>query len=730
MTAFTSLVLRHRRLAAVIWLVLLLAGGAASARLNARLSQSFDIPGTPSGAAAAAIVRQYHTGGNGAPLVAVVRLPAGWTVYQPRAVADLRAGFAAAATALPGGSREVSYAGTGNRAFVSSDGRTTFGLLFTPDVTGRSAALVPPTQPLRAALLAQLPPGTAAQITGIGPLTVAGGAAHGPGILGEILIGSLGALAVLTFVFASLLALVPLVIASVSVSTAFLAILGLTYLTPVNVVVEYLAGLIGLGVAVDYSLLLVTRWREARSAGQDNEAAIRAAMDTAGRAIAVSGTTVALGLAILLAVPVPFIRSIGFGGMLIPAISAAATLTLLPALLAGRAGQRLEWPRLRQENAPTRGWAAWARLVIRHRWLATAAALTILAALGAAAATMRVGDVSIDSLSRQGSARQGVVLLEQARIPVGVLTPIEAYLPAGASPARVTAAVSRIPGVRGAAAPDVPAWRRNGTAVMAILPSAEGQSPEGQATAAAVRAALARTAPRVLLAGTGPGIVDQKHALYSRFPLMLAGLALVTFALLARALRSLLLPLKAVLANLASAGAAYGVLVLVWQQGYGSEAIWGLPATGAITAWIPLFVFTFLYGLSMDYEVFLLARMREEYDRTGSTAAAAVTGLARTGRLVTSAALILFLAMAALASAPITFLKVFATGIGAGILLDATVIRSLLVPALVSVLGRWNWWLPGWAAAILRVPASQVARKQPQPVPAAGMGPGTAAKAV
>jgi len=199
---------------------------------------------------------------------------------------------------------------------------------------------------------------------------------------------------------------------------------------------------------------------------------------------------------------------------------------------------------------------------------------------------------------------------------------------------------------------------------------------------------------------------------------VLAGLAVITFVLLARAFRSLILPLKAVLANLLSVGAAYGVLVLVWQDGYGSRAIWGLPATGAITAWIPLFVFAFLYGLSMDYEVFLLSRMREEYDRTGSTAQAVINGTGRTGRLITSAALILFLAMAALASAPFTFLKVFATGVGAGILLDATVVRSLLVPAIVSLFGRWNWWMPAWAAKILRVPPSPLRPQAPTTIPA------------
>ena len=208
------------------------------------------------------------------------------------------------------------------------------------------------------------------------------------------------------------------------------------------------------------------------------------------------------------------------------------------------------------------------------------------------------------------------------------------------------------------------------------------------------------------MGGYAPGLVDQVHALYGDFPFVLAILALIAFILLARAFRSLLLAVKAVLANLLSVGAAYGVLVLVWQDGHGSQAIWGLPATGAITAWIPLFVFAFLYGLSMDYEVFLLTRIREEYDRIGSTNEAVITGIGRTGRLITSAALILFLAMAALASAPFTFLKIFATGVGAGILLDATVVRSLLVPALVSLFGRWNWWLPPWAAKLLRVESS------------------------
>jgi RND superfamily putative drug exporter len=220
--------------------------------------------------------------------------------------------------------------------------------------------------------------------------------------------------------------------------------------------------------------------------------------------------------------------------------------------------------------------------------------------------------------------------------------------------------------------------------------------------------------PTARVGGSGPLNADFIDAVYGAFPLMIALISILTFLLLARAFRSLLLPAKAVVLNIVSVGAAWGVMTWFWQEGNGSEAIWGISATGSIASWIPLMVFAFLYGLSMDYEVFILARMREEYDVTKDTDDAVVFGLARTGRLVTSAALILFLAFAAMASGPQTDVKILATGLAAGILIDATVIRALLVPAVVSLFGRWNWWLPAPVARVLRVPAS------PEPAPAAG----------
>jgi RND superfamily putative drug exporter len=193
---------------------------------------------------------------------------------------------------------------------------------------------------------------------------------------------------------------------------------------------------------------------------------------------------------------------------------------------------------------------------------------------------------------------------------------------------------------------------------------------------------------------------------YGNLPLTLALILGLTFVLLARAFRSLVLALEAVFLNLLSVTAAMGVLVLVWQEGLGSEAIWGIEATRAISVELPIVVFAFLFGISMDYQVFIVSRMREAYDRSGSTEVAVVEGIGRTGRLVTSAALILGLAFVALSGAPGTENKMFASALAAGILLDATIVRGVLLPATVAILGHWNWWLPHLPARVLRVEPS------------------------
>jgi RND superfamily putative drug exporter len=395
--------------------------------------------------------------------------------------------------------------------------------------------------------------------------------------------------------------------------------------------------------------------------------------------------------------------------MIVPAVSVAATLTLLPVLLA-TVGRRMDWPRRARRAGGSRAWARWAALVVRRRWAAAIAALAILGALGAAAFGIKVGEPQARALGTTTPAAQTLRSLERAGVPAGVLDPIEVLVPAGVSPAQMAHRLAALPGVRTAVAPTGPAWRRDGTALVSVQPAAEPSTPAGAAILARVRASAAAM-PGVMAGGPGALLLDENHAFYGRFALLIAVLAAITIVLLARAFGSLLLPVKAVALNLISVGATYGVLVLVWQHGHGSQAIWGLPATGAITNWVPLIAFAFLYGLSMDYEVFILTRIREEHDNTGSTTTGVTEGIARTGRLVTGAALILFLAFAALSTGPETDLKVMATALGAGILLDATLVRALLVPALVALFGPWNWWLPASARRLLRIPAPPPAHR-------------------
>jgi RND superfamily putative drug exporter len=246
-----------------------------------------------------------------------------------------------------------------------------------------------------------------------------------------------------------------------------------------------------------------------------------------------------------------------------------------------------------------------------------------------------------------------------------------------------------------------------------VIPSAESGVPSGQATVAALEHTLLGSPHVIGVGGDGASLIDFDHAVYGDFPLMLAIISVATFLLLVRAFRSVLLAAKAVVFNLISLAAAYGVLTWVWQDGHGSRALWGIPATGAITMWVPLMVFAFLFGLSMDYEVFILSRIREAYDTSGDARHAVVEGLGRTGRLVTSAAAILMLGFLSMSTGPQTDLKVLATGLGAGILIDAVVVRCLLVPALVALFGRANWWLPAGLARVLRVPATAPVRPAP-----------------
>jgi RND superfamily putative drug exporter len=704
MTSVTRWVLAHKRLVAIGWLVVTIAGVATVGSATSAFSKKFSVPGREGFTTNDKIAHIYHQGGRNAPLVPVLTLPAGTSVSSPQVRGGLERIESKLHAAIPG-VRTASYASTGNRAFVSSDGRTTFVLAYPPPDNESFGNNTKAAKTASRALAGLTVAGAPVHVTGIDALQNQTGGSKGPGVLLESLLGGLGALVVLAFVFASLNAFVPILMAIVSILTTFLVLFGVTAITDVSMIVEFLVALIGLGVAIDYSLLVVVRWREERAQGHTGDEAVMRAMSTAGRAVVFSGTTVAIGLLAMIVLPLPFLRSIGFAGMLIPLVSVVVAITLLPVVLS-KFGDRLDWPHKRSDRQASRSWTNWARLVVRRRWVAAAGAVLVLAALVAAATSLQPGSPNLNTLSRQGDARTGLVALERSGIGSGALEPIEVLTASGPQAARVASALRSVPGVHGAFGVAGPAWQRDGTAVVDAFPVADGSSSAGRDTIKRVREAAHDVSPDVRVGGVGAENADFVSAIYGSFPVMIAVIAVLTFLLLARAFRSLLLPLKAVILNVISVAASWGVITLIWQEGHGSSLLWGIDATHSVTAWIPLMVFAFLFGLSMDYEVFILSRMREEYDATGSTDAAVVRGIGRTGRLVTSAALILFLAFVSMASGPQTDVKVFATGLAAGILLDATVIRALLVPAVVSLFGRWNWWLPERPARWLRVEPS------------------------
>ena len=714
MSSLTRWVLAHKRIVAVVWMALTIAGMMAAGPATDALEPEFSVPDKEGWETNQTIAGIYdQTGGDTAPLVPVVTLPEGERVDSPAVRQDLARVDARLEKALPN-ARLASYASTGDRTFVSKDGRTTFAVVYPqPDPASAFGENPQAEKTASAALEGARVGGEPVRLTGFDALFEDSGADNeGPGVLLEAVIGGFGALLVLIFVFASFLALVPLLMAIASIMTTFLLLLGLTELTTVSPIVQFLIALLGLGVAIDYSLIVVSRWREERSHGRSGDEAVQRAMETAGRAVVFSGITVAIGLLALIALPLPFLRSMGYGGMLIPLVSTLAAITLLPVVLA-KFGQRLDWPHRRTDDKASRAWTRWAQGVTRRRWLAAGAGMAIVLALAFAATDLQLGASDADTVAKSGDSYEGLVALEEAGIGEGSLLPHEILVTGDSDPNQVAAELRGIDGLHGAVAPESGDWRRDGSAIVEAIPIPDSGSDEGEETLQAVRDAAHGAGAGVRVGGQPAANDDFIDAVYGSFPLMIALITITTFILLARAFRSLLLPAKAIILNVLSVAAAWGVLVLVWQHGYGSELIWDIQATGSIPSWMPLMIFAFLFGLSMDYEVFILARMREEYDRTGSTETAVVAGIGRTGRLVTSAALILFLSFVAMSSSPGTDLKMFATGLGAGILLDATVVRALIVPAVITLMGRYNWWLPSWPARLLRVEPSRLAAPEP-----------------
>jgi RND superfamily putative drug exporter len=720
-----AVIIRRRWFVIGAWLALTAVGAFSAGQLSDRWFQEFSIPGY---SAYEANQRAYHAFGNGriSPIVAVLRSDGDITK-----VPGVETAFDRAAAVTPG-ARVNSYFTTGDTAYLSKDRHVAFAEIYPPGELTFTGVHIDPT---RAALKAEAPPGVTAYMTGIDALYAEanGGETNGPSVLVETLIGGLGALVILLFTFGTLPAVaMPLVVAGISILNTFTLIYLLTYVTDVSIIVQFLVALIGLGVAIDYALLMIFRYREELRHGRDAHAAVVETMTHAGRSVIVSGTTVAVGLLSLIVLPLPFIRSIGIGGMLIPAVSVLTAITLMPALLylmGTRINSVRVLPRRLVEGSddPERGfWNRWARLVMRRPASIAAAGLAVTAVLVFYGVQLNPSDAQAKDFPGAGDAHSGFAALRSAGISAGVLKPFEVVVEGNHTASDLRTVERRLeatPGIAEAAAPR--ANRTTGLALVEAFSSSDGSAPATRDTIKQLKddtvPALQRelgNGARVTLAGFPPEEREFVRAVYGTFPYVLLFVIVLTFILLMRAFRSVFLPLKAVLLNLVSLAAAYGIIVFIFQKGHGAEAIWNVPATGSIISWIPLMIFAFLYGLSMDYEVFMLTRMREAYDETHDTEAAVSLGLARTGKLVTSAALVLMFAFFVLSTSPGTDIKQFGIGLAAGIIFDATVIRTLLVPSIMRLMGRWNWWLPPFAARALRTQPSElpgVGRAQLEP---------------
>jgi putative drug exporter of the RND superfamily len=698
------LVYRRRKSVIALWILLTLFGVFATAKVSNRWFESFSIPGY---SAYEANQRELKTFGTGeqSPLVAVFRSPGDVTKET-----GIKQAIAAGAAVNPG-SLVSSYWSTGSRAYVSKDGHTTFAEIYPPGTPGFTSTTH--IDQVRSKLKAAMPAGVTAHLTGRDAIyeDSTGGESGGPSVLTEALIGGLGCLVILFFVFGTLPAVfMPIAIAIASILNTFTLIWALTYLTDVSIIVQFLIALVGLGVAIDYALLMIFRFRDELREGEDTETALTEMMTHAGRSVIVSGSTVAVGLLSMVLIPLPFIRSIGIGGMLIPAVSVVTAITLLPALL-GVLGERINSVRLLPKRFVDKGhpedgwWGRWAALVMRQPIPVAAVGLLITGVLVFYGLQLNASDAQMKDYPGRGDAISGRDALTTAGITPSVHKPLVVVVEHGADRAPIVAKLEQTPGIAAAVAP--PDWQKGSMSLIEAFSTTDGSSKQGKDTIDRVRSELEGT--NATLGGVAAEESDFVSAVYSNFPYVLAFVVLLTFILLARAFRSLILPLKAVILNLVSLAAAFGIIVFIFQDGHGSEAIWGVQATDAIISWIPLMIFAFLYGLSMDYEVFMLTRMREAYDETGDTRRAISLGLARTGKLVTSAALVLMMAFFVLSTSPGVDVKQFGIGLAAGIIFDATVIRTLLVPALMRLMGRWNWWLPHWAARPLRTSPSEPA---------------------
>jgi putative drug exporter of the RND superfamily len=528
---------------------------------------------------------------------------------------------------------------------------------------------------------------------------------------GELKFGLPAALIILLLVFGAVVAgLVPLLMAIVSIAVA----LGMTAVLAQQFelsifVVNMLTGM-GLALGIDYSLFVVSRYREERGRGREQFDAIAASGLTASRAVLFSGTVFVVAMFGMLLVPNSIMRSLAVGAILVGIVSVVAALTLLPALL-GLLGDRVNALRipfvgrrtLESAGAEGRFWGGIVRNVLRRPVLSLALSLSVLVGLALPILAMDIGTSGVSALPDRFVSKQGFLALERD-FPRTTTDPVEIVVSGGSSPSEVSAALDRL---RSGLAADP----RFGTGEIRISTSGDVSvlsvpvvgDPSSSEAVAAVQELRSELVPRsfdetdaeVLVGGTSSENIDYFDSVIDPAPLVIAFVLVLTFIFLTVVFRSVVVAATAVALNLLSVGAAYGLLVLVFQHGIGA-GILGFQQTDTIEAWVPLFLFSVLFGLSMDYQVFLLSRIRERYDETGDTTDAVTFGVGSTARIITGAALIIVAVFSGFARGDLIMFQQMGFGVAVALLIDATIIRSVLLPSVMRLLGRWNWYLPRW----------------------------------
>jgi len=527
--------------------------------------------------------------------------------------------------------------------------------------------------------------------------------------------------------------LLPLLVAACTTLAALAVVFLLAHRFLMVLYVPNLVQLIGLGLAVDYCLLIVHRFKEElEDAELSVTDAIVTTMATAGRAVIVSGAAVAIGLSVLLIIPVPFVRSLGFAGLVVPIVSIGAALTLQPALLSvlgRRATTSFGVRRAPRERTPW--WSLLAGAVRRRPVVVLAGSTALLVGLAVPVLWLQLTPGSVVAIP-QNLQSGNALALPRDRVGPGVITPIEVVLDAGAPGKARTRAVSdgslRLarellgdPEVFvvaiGSRAPYVDSTGRYSRVF--VVPRHDFGDEATQHLVSRVRsrylpAAHLPPGVRVYVGGAPAQGVDFLARVYGAFPWIVLLILALAYLVLLRAFRSVLLPLIAIVLDAISVAAAYGLLVAVFRFGVGAK-VFGLYHVSQIEGWVPVFLFAMLFGLSMDYEVFIVVRMRESYDAGAGTSQSIIDGVARTGGVVSAAAVILVGALSGLIFGHIAGLQELGVGLALGILVDATIVRGLVLPSVMTLLGRWNWWLPGWTARLLRTTASPLEERGARP---------------